>query len=83
MAWHDIATPDEPWFYVVTDYETIWLPSGMIPPQRKRRTIQSKKMMVIIVWNPTGFYRFPLERANFVSPLNRQFRERADTLPQN
>jgi transposase len=55
--WRDIVTLDESWFYFHTDYETIWLPQGATPPERERQTIQSKKMMVTIVWNPTGFYQ--------------------------
>jgi hypothetical protein len=55
-SWHDIVTLDEAWFYFKTDYETIWLPPGVAPPQRERHTIASKKMMITIVWNPSGFH---------------------------
>lgn len=56
-SWHDIVTLDESWFYFTTDYERIWLPQDTSPPERERLTIQSKKMMVTIVWNPAGFCR--------------------------
>jgi histone-lysine N-methyltransferase SETMAR len=56
-SWHDIVTLDESWFYFHTDHETIWLPRGATPPDRERHTIQSKKIMVTIIWNPSGFYR--------------------------
>jgi histone-lysine N-methyltransferase SETMAR len=54
-AWHDIVTFDE--FYFTTDHEPIWLPEGTEAPEREWITIQSRKMMVTIVWNHTGFYR--------------------------
>jgi hypothetical protein len=50
------VTLDESWFYfnLNTDHELIWLqPDGEIP-ERERRTIQSKKVMLTIVWNPSG-----------------------------
>jgi hypothetical protein len=55
-AWHDIVILDESWFYFTTDRERISLPEGTEAPQRERITIQSRKMMTTIVWNPTGFY---------------------------
>jgi hypothetical protein len=56
-AWHDIVTSNESWLYFATDHEWIWLPEGTEVPERERITIQSRKMMVTIVWNPRGFYR--------------------------
>jgi hypothetical protein len=41
--WHDIATLDVSWCYFNTSHE--------------QRTIQSKNVMVTIMWNPTGFFR--------------------------
>jgi histone-lysine N-methyltransferase SETMAR len=55
-AWHDIVTLDESWFYLTTDHESIWLPEGGAVPERERHTIQSKKFMLTIVWNPSGFH---------------------------
>jgi hypothetical protein len=57
-SWHDIVTLDESWFYLNlnTDHELIWLqPDGEIP-ERERRTIQLEKVMLTIVWNPSGFH---------------------------
>jgi hypothetical protein len=56
-AWYDIATLDESWFYFVTDHERIWLPGGTEAPEREWIAVQSREMMVTIVWNRTGFYR--------------------------
>jgi hypothetical protein len=47
-----IITLDESWFYLATDHEQIWLQSGETPPKRARHTIQDRKIMVIIAWNP-------------------------------
>jgi histone-lysine N-methyltransferase SETMAR len=34
----------------------IWLQSGEKVPERERHVIQSKKLMLTIVWNPNGFH---------------------------
>jgi histone-lysine N-methyltransferase SETMAR len=55
-SWHDIVTLDESWLYLNTDHELMWIqPDGEIP-ERERRTIQSGKVMLTIVWNPSGFH---------------------------
>jgi hypothetical protein len=54
-AWHNIVTLDEPWFYLSTDYELVWLLRDEKVPERERHTIQSKKFMLTIVWNVHGF----------------------------
>jgi hypothetical protein len=41
-AWDDIVTLGEPWSYLSTDYEFVWLPGGKKVPERERNTIQSK-----------------------------------------
>jgi hypothetical protein len=56
-AWHDIVTLDKSWFYFMTYHERFWLREGTETPERERITAQSRKMMVMIVWNSTGFYR--------------------------
>jgi hypothetical protein len=56
-AWPDIMTLGESWFYFATDYEWIWLPEGTEAPEREQIAIQSRKMMVTIIWNPRGFYQ--------------------------
>jgi hypothetical protein len=40
---------------LATDHEQIWLRPGETPPERARHTIQDRKSMVIIAWNPLGF----------------------------
>jgi hypothetical protein len=52
QAWHDIVTLDDFWFYLNTDYEFVWLPRDEKVPERERHTIQSKKFMLTIIWNP-------------------------------
>jgi hypothetical protein len=39
---HDILTLDEPWFYLSTDYEFVWLPRDGRVLEREQHTIQSK-----------------------------------------
>jgi histone-lysine N-methyltransferase SETMAR len=56
-VWHDIITLDESWFYFTTDHERIWLLEGTEAPEMEWITVQSRKMMMTIVWNPAGFYR--------------------------
>jgi histone-lysine N-methyltransferase SETMAR len=55
-AWHYIVTLDELWLYLSTDHELIWLPHGEKVPERERHTVQSKKFMPTIVWNPRQFH---------------------------
>jgi hypothetical protein len=55
-AWHGIVTLEESWFYLNTDYEVVWLPRDEKVPERERHTIQSKKFILTIVWNPRGFH---------------------------
>jgi ABC-type uncharacterized transport system YnjBCD substrate-binding protein len=55
-SWHDIVTLDELWFYLSTDQEMIWLQSNEKVPTRERNTIQSKKLMLTIVWNAGDFH---------------------------
>jgi hypothetical protein len=54
QAWHGIVILDKSWFYLSTDYEFVWPPRDEIVPERERHTIQSKKFMLTIVWNPHG-----------------------------
>jgi transposase len=44
-------------YNLVTDHEQIWLRPGETSPEGARHTIQDRKIMVTIVWNPS---RFPL-----------------------
>jgi hypothetical protein len=54
-AWHDIVTLDESWPYLSTDYEFVWLPRDEKVPEREQHTIQLKKFVLTIVWNPRRF----------------------------
>jgi hypothetical protein len=55
-AWHDIVTLDESWFFLSRDYKFVWLPQDENVAERERCTIQSKKFMLRIVWNPRRFH---------------------------
>jgi histone-lysine N-methyltransferase SETMAR len=55
-GWHDIVTLDESWFYLTTQHESIWFPETEKVPERERPMIQSKKLMLTIIWNPQGFH---------------------------
>jgi histone-lysine N-methyltransferase SETMAR len=57
-SWHDIVTLDESWCYLNLnpDHELIWIQSDGEIPERERRTIQSGKVMLTIVCNPSGFH---------------------------
>jgi hypothetical protein len=42
-------------YNLATKHEQIWLRPGETPPETARHTIQDRKIMVIITWNPLGF----------------------------
>ena len=48
-------TGDESWFYLETNYEMVWLPSNESPPEKEKRMITDKKMMLTVFWIPEGF----------------------------
>jgi hypothetical protein len=56
-AWRDIVTMDESWFYHSIDHESIWPRTGEKVPERipVSVSVQCKKLIVTIVWDPTGF----------------------------
>jgi hypothetical protein len=35
IYWHDIVTLDEPWFYLNTDHELIWVQADEKGPERQ------------------------------------------------
>jgi hypothetical protein len=39
IAWHDVVTFDESWFYLSIDHELIWLPAGAPVLDRERHLI--------------------------------------------
>jgi hypothetical protein len=42
-------------YNLATGHEQIWLLPGETPPERARHTIQDRKIMATIAWNPLGF----------------------------
>jgi hypothetical protein len=56
-VWYDIVAFSESWFYFTINHERIWLPEGTEASEGEWITVQSRKMMAAIVWNPTGFHR--------------------------
>jgi hypothetical protein len=55
-AWHDLVTFDKSWFSFRSGHQLIWFQSGEEVSDRDRPTIQSAKMILIIMWNRTGFH---------------------------
>jgi histone-lysine N-methyltransferase SETMAR len=55
-CWHNIVTLDESWFYLSTDHELIWFPADGKVPEMERHTVHSEKLMLMIVWNSSGFH---------------------------
>jgi hypothetical protein len=55
-SWHDIVTLDESWFCLSIEHEIIWLQCGEKVSERESHVIQSKKLILTIVWNPSGFH---------------------------
>jgi hypothetical protein len=55
---NDIVTLDKSWFDDSTDHELIWLRPGEKVPERTHVSVsvQCRELMIIIVWNPTGFH---------------------------
>jgi hypothetical protein len=54
--WQNIVTLDESWIYLDCEHDLIWMDPGEIVPDRERQTVQSPKLMLTIVWNPSGFH---------------------------
>jgi hypothetical protein len=55
-----MVTLDESWFYFNMDHQLIWLQPDEKIPERERRTMQSEKVMITAMWNPSGFHLFKL-----------------------
>jgi histone-lysine N-methyltransferase SETMAR len=86
-AWHDIVTLDESWFYYITAHELIWLPPTGKGPDREHITIESKKVMLTIAWDPIEFavvtalesgckFNAGYYVSKVVTPLSESWRER-------
>jgi hypothetical protein len=54
--WHDIVTLDESWIDLFSEYHLMWTAAGEIVADREWHTVQSPKFMLMVVWNPIGFY---------------------------
>jgi hypothetical protein len=54
--WHGIVTLDESWIYLFSEYDLMWTAPGEIVVDMERRTVQSPKFMLTLVWNPIGFH---------------------------
>jgi hypothetical protein len=54
--WRDTVTLDESWIYLFSDHDLMWTAPGEIVVDRERRTVQSPKFMLMVVWNPIGFH---------------------------
>jgi hypothetical protein len=48
---------DNDWFHFTADHKGSWFTEATKAPKRERITVQSRKMIVTIVWNPTWFHR--------------------------
>jgi hypothetical protein len=42
-------------YNLATDHEQVWLRRGETLPEKTRHTIQDRKSMITIAWNPLGF----------------------------
>jgi hypothetical protein len=52
----DIVTLDELWFDFFADHEHIWFASEKPLSNRELHMLQSPKLMITIIWNPSGFH---------------------------
>jgi hypothetical protein len=55
-SWYDIVTLDESWFCLHTNHELIWAQPDAEIPEKERYTVQSRKVVLTIFWNPGGFH---------------------------
>jgi hypothetical protein len=56
-GWHHLVTGDESWFFFDASPRRMWALSRDDVAAKPRQQIQSKKFMITIRWNPTGFYK--------------------------
>jgi hypothetical protein len=54
--WHDIVTLDESWIYLFSEHDLMWIAPGEIVVDRERHTVQSRKFILPVMWNPIGFH---------------------------
>jgi hypothetical protein len=72
-SWYDSVTLDESWFYLNTGHELIWLQPSAEIPERKQRSIRSEKVMLVIVWNSSGFHLINVLQKGFKFKFNASF----------
>jgi hypothetical protein len=53
---HDIVTLDESRIYLFSEHDLMWTAPGEVVVDRERRTVQSPKFMLTVVWNSIGFH---------------------------
>jgi hypothetical protein len=53
---YDIVTLDESWIYLFSEHDLMWTAPGEIVVDRERHTVQSPKLMLMVMWTPTGFH---------------------------
>jgi hypothetical protein len=54
--WHHLVTGDKPWFFFNTSPRRMWTVSRDNGVTKSRHDIQSKKFMLTIIWDSSGFY---------------------------
>jgi hypothetical protein len=54
--WHEVITLDESWVNLPSDHDLVWMTPGEIVSDRERHTIRSRKVMLTVVWNLSGFH---------------------------
>jgi hypothetical protein len=55
-GWHHLVTGDESCFLFNTSPRCPWILSRDDVIKKRRHDIQSKTIMFMIIWNPSGFY---------------------------
>jgi hypothetical protein len=55
-GWDFVITLDKSWFDPSTGHEQIWFQADQEPPEWAKHTIEDRKIMVIIAWNPLEFH---------------------------
>ena len=51
---HKVLTQDETWVYFINPRNSMWLEAGRQIPEKPKRMIGSKKVMISVIWGITG-----------------------------
>jgi hypothetical protein len=54
--WHNTVTLDESWIYFSCEQDLMWIAPGEIVHDRERQIVQSTKLMLTNVWNPSELH---------------------------